>query len=66
MRAGPVGARLHRLDRVVLVVHGRGGARHVVDLVALDEEGSRDVVADQLKVGLTDEVLDLRRAAGVA
>jgi len=51
--------RLHRLHRVVLVVHRRRRARHVVDLVDLDEKLLGHVVADDLKVGLVKQVLDV-------
>ena len=51
--------RLHGLDGVVLVVDGRGGAGHVVDLVDLNEELLGDVVPDDLKVGLVKQVLDV-------
>ena len=50
---------LHGLDGVVLVVHGRGGARHVVDLVDLDEELLRHVAPDDLEVRLVEQVLDV-------
>ena len=50
---------LHRLDGVVLVVHRRRRARHVVDLVNLDKELLCDVVADDLKVGLANQVGDV-------
>lgn len=45
------------LDGVVLVVHRRGRARHVVDLVHLCPEWLRDVVTDELKVGPVEQVL---------
>ena len=38
---------------------GRGGARHVVDLVDLDEELLGHVVADDLKVRPVEQVLDV-------
>lgn len=45
------------LDGVVLVMHRRGRARHVVDLVHLCSEWLRDVVTDELKVGSVEQVL---------
>ena len=55
---------LDGLDRVVLVVRGRGGTGQVVDLVDLDEEGLDDVVPDHLEVGVTDPVGDLEVGRG--
>ena len=43
-------AGLGRLHRIELVVHGRGGAREIVDLVDLDIEGEGYVVTQQLEV----------------
>lgn len=55
----PQKARLDRLDRVVLVVDGAGRAGQVVDLVDLEQDLLDDVVADQLEVGLVDQVRDV-------
>ena len=56
---------LDGLDRVVLVVRGRGGTGEMVNLVDLDEEGLDDVVPDHFKVGVTDPVGDLGERRGV-
>mmetsp|Transcript_6000 Transcript_6000/g.24330 ORF Transcript_6000/g.24330 Transcript_6000/m.24330 type:complete len:390 (+) Transcript_6000:49-1218(+) len=61
-RADHVG--LDRLHRIELVVHGRGGARQVVHLVALQQDGLHDIVSDDLEVGLADVVLDVLLGAG--
>ena len=55
-------AGLGRLHRVVLVVHRRGRAGEVVDLVDLDVERERHVVADQLEMLVVEQMLDV--AAG--
>lgn len=55
----PEEARLDRLDRVVLVVHGARRARQVVDLVDLEQDLLDDVVADQLEVRLVHQVRDV-------
>lgn len=47
----------------LLVVHGRGRAGEVVDLVHLQHQALRDVVPDQLKVGLANEARDVVLAA---
>jgi hypothetical protein len=47
-----------------LVVHGGRGAGQVVDLVHLQHQALRDVVADQLKVGLADQLRNVVLAAG--
>lgn len=45
-------ARFHGLDWIVLIVHGRGRAGHVVDLVALNEERSGNIMTHELEVWL--------------
>ena len=55
----PEEARLDRLDRVVLVVHGRRRARQVVDLVDLEQDLLDHVVADQLEVWPVHQVRDV-------
>jgi hypothetical protein len=47
---------LDSLDRVVLVVRGRGGTSQVVDLVNFDQEGLDNIVSNHFKVGVTDPV----------
>mmetsp|Transcript_157815 Transcript_157815/g.383210 ORF Transcript_157815/g.383210 Transcript_157815/m.383210 type:complete len:351 (+) Transcript_157815:24-1076(+) len=49
-------AGLDRLHRVELVVRRGGGARQVVDLIHLDFERLDDIVADDFKIGLPDEI----------
>ena len=56
---GAVDAGLGRLDGVELVVDGRGRAGQVVDLVHLDVQGEGDIVANQLEVGVLQEVGDV-------
>lgn len=40
----------------MLIVDGRSGACQVVDFVDLEEEGMDDVVADELEVGMVEEM----------
>ena len=56
--------RLDGLDRVVLVVNGRGGAGQVVDLVDLEEERLGDVVPDKLELVVVEQMLDVLSPAG--
>src|SRR6185295_9539879 len=53
-----------RLHRVVLVMHRRGRAGEIVDLVDLDEERKGDVVADQLEVLVIEQRLHISARAG--
>ena len=55
---------LHRLDGIVLVVNGRGGAGEIVDLVDLEFDGVDDVVSHQLKVGIVQKMSDVLAATG--
>jgi hypothetical protein len=48
----------------LLVVHRRCGAREVVDLVHFKEDGNDDIMADELKVWLANQVRDVILAAG--
>ena len=50
-------AGLGRLHGIVLVVDRRGGAGKIVDLVDIDVERKRHVVAHQLEVRMVDQVL---------
>ena len=52
--------RLHRLDRVVLVMARGGRAGEVVDLVHFQPERMDDVVPQQFEVGLREQVGDVR------
>lgn len=53
-------AGLQRLDWIVLVVTRRGGTGKVVDLVNLELETLRDIVANELEMRLTKQVLDVQ------
>ena len=55
------GGTLDRLDRIVLIVDGRRRARHVVDLVDLDEERIHDVVTDRFEARCPSKCSILRR-----
>src|SRR3989344_4230558 len=59
-----VHAGLGRLHRIELVVDRRSRAGQVVDLVHLDVERERHVVAQQLKMRITDEMGDVVLGAG--
>src|SRR5579862_2862669 len=61
-RAGHAG--LGRLDRIELVVHRRGRAGEVVDLVHLDIEREAHVVAQRLEIRIVEEGGDVVLAAG--
>lgn len=50
---------LDRLDGVELVVHGRCGAREVVDPVDLEKDGLDNIVAEQLEPGVPQVVRDV-------
>jgi hypothetical protein len=50
---------LRGLDSVALVVHWRGGAGQVVDLIYLDVKRKCDVVPDQLKSRMLEQVLNV-------
>ena len=53
-----------RLDWVILVVHGRRGAREVVDPVDLEEDWLDHIVAEQLEPGVPEVVRDVLLPAG--
>ncbi len=57
-------AGLDGLDRVVLVVHRRGGAGQVVDAINLQEDRLDDVVTDQLEAVAVHQMDDVVFAAG--
>ena len=52
-------ACLGRLYRIALVVDGRCGTSEVVNFVDLDVEGEGNVMAQQLEVGMSDEMRDV-------
>src|SRR5262249_4946109 len=56
---GAVHAGLGRLHGIALVVNGRGRAGEVVDFVHLDIKRKRDVVAQELKTGTPNQVIDI-------
>ena len=47
---------LRGLNRIVLIVHGAGRAREVVNLVDLNKQRKRDVVPHQLKVRVPEQM----------
>jgi hypothetical protein len=53
------------LNRVELVVYGRGGARQVVDLVDLDVERKSNVVPQDLEARVSQQVCYVVAIAGV-
>ena len=57
-------AGLDGLDRVVLVMHRRGGAGQVIDAVHLQQDRLDDVMADQLEAVVVHQVDDVVLAAG--
>jgi hypothetical protein len=52
-----VNAGLGRLHRVELVVDGARGASEVVDLIRLDIQRERHIVAEELEALVADQVL---------
>jgi hypothetical protein len=64
MLIAPMHAGLGGLHRIVLVVHGRGRAGQVVDLVDLDVQRDRHVVPHQLEARVVEQVLDVVLGAG--
>ena len=59
-----VHACLRRLHRVMLVMDRRGRACQVVNLIDLQIKWERDIVADQFKMLVIEEVLDVASGAG--
>ena len=59
-----VHAGLRRLHRVMLVMDRRGRARQVVNLIDLQIKWERDVMADEFKMFVIEEVLDVTSGAG--
>ena len=57
MLIDPVHGGLGRLHGVALVVHRRGRARQVVDLIHLDVERDRHVVPHQLEARIVEQVV---------
>ena len=64
MLIAPMHAGLGGLHRIVLVVHRRGRACQIVDLVHLDIERKGDVVAHRLEMRIVQQVRDVVLAAG--
>ena len=56
---GAVDRCLSRLHRIVLIVHGRRWASEIVNLISFDVEGKRNVVAHELKTGMSMQMLDI-------
>ena len=61
MLIAPMHAGLGRLHGIELVVDRRGRAGQIVDLVDLDIERKRHVVAHQLEVRVVEQMLDIVR-----
>ena len=57
-------ARLRRLDRIELVVDGRGRAGEIVDLVDLDLKGEGHIVAHQLEIAVFEKRRNVAASAG--
>jgi hypothetical protein len=55
---------LNGLDGIVLVMNRRSGTRQIVDSVGLDPDRVGDVVADQFKSGVSQQMLDVLFAPG--
>lgn len=55
---------LHRLDGIILVVRGRSWAGKVIDAINLKLEWVDDIVANEFKAGIPQEVLDIGLATG--
>jgi len=62
---GTVHARLGGLDRITLVVDWRGRTSQIVNLVNLHIERERDIVADQLKMHIVMQVIDIGLGASI-
>src|SRR5262245_2191651 len=58
-------ADLGGLHRVELIVHRRGRASEIIDLVNLDIERKTDVMAGQLKARMREEVVNVAPRSGV-
>jgi hypothetical protein len=52
-------ARLHGLDRIVLIVDGRGGAREVINLIDFEQDGFDYVMAHEFKAMIIQKVRDV-------
>ncbi|GCC46270.1 hypothetical protein chiPu_0030377 [Chiloscyllium punctatum] len=61
---GAVNAGLGGLHRIELVMNRRSRTRQIVDLVHLDIERERDVVAHDLEPGIADQMRNVGPAAG--
>ena len=61
---GAMDAGLGRLHRIELVMDRRSGARQIVDLIDLDIERERHIVAHHLESGIADQMRDVGPAAG--
>jgi len=48
-----------RLNRIVLIMNGRGRTGQVIDFVHLDVEGKGDVVSEKFKIGVIEEMDDI-------
>ena len=57
-------AGLRRLHRIVLIVNGRSRTGEIVDLVDLQIDRERHVVADELEALVIEQMLDIAPGAG--
>lgn len=55
-------AGLNGLDRVVLIMDGRGRTGQVIDLINFEQDGFDHVMAEQLKAVVVQQVLDVSSA----
>jgi hypothetical protein len=56
--------RLGRLNRTVPVMHGRGKASQIVDLVRLEIQREGHIVADELEAGMGMHMVDVALGSG--
>ena len=64
MLIAPMHAGLGRLHRIVLVMHRRGRAGQIVDLVDLHIERKGHVVPHQLEAWVVEQMRDVGASAG--
>jgi hypothetical protein len=60
----PLHAGFGCLNRIMLVVHGRGGAGQIIDLVRLDIERKCHIVSDYLEAVMIEHRLDVSPGPG--
>ena len=57
-------ARLHGLDRIVLVMNRRGGAGEIVDLIDFEQDRLDHIMAQQLETAVIEQVRDVLASPG--